>query len=130
MLSKTERDYVQNPIEFEKTHSDSYIRKIRNHIRKKVIDAIDDMIQIYDLDHNDWGHIKNDDNSEHAYCRSIYGRKRKPLIDSFGHLTLYAFDVLDQQYDENLKYMKDNMLYANQILFNDAEFGKFYNKSK
>jgi len=130
MLSKIEREYVKNPDEFEKTHSQSYVRKIRNHIRKKVIDAIDDMIQIYNLDHNDSGHIKNDNNFEHGYCRSIYGRKRKPLIDCFGSITLGAFAALDQHYDENLKYMKDNMKYANQIWFNDTEFGKYYNKSK
>lgn len=130
MLSIIEKEYVKNPGEFEKTHSQSYVRKIRNHIRKKVITAIDDMIQIYDLDHTDSGHIKNDDNFEHGYCRSIHGRKRKPLIDCFGSITLHAFDGLDQHYDATLKYMKDNMKYANLKWFNDTEVGKYYNKSK
>ena len=135
MLSKIEREYVKEHVEFEKTHSQSYVRKIRNHIRIKVITAIDDMVQIYDLDHNDFGHIENDDNCEHAYCRSIYGRKRKALIDSFGRITLSDFNYFDsnitqKQYDEQLNYMKDNMKYANMKWFNDTEFGKYYNKSK
>ena len=124
MLSDKEREYVRDPQAFEKEHSEVYVRKMRNCIRRKAVIAITDLIDIYVLDHNEFGKLKEDDMCEHSYCRSMLGRKRKPLLECFTAITLDCFGTLHQHYEKNLEYMRGNMKFADKLILRDMKIYK------
>ena len=69
MLSGVEREYITDPETFEIRHQDSYIRKLRNGIRKKVGISIEEIARI--IQFSETQHDKDNSNK---------GRNRKSIM--------------------------------------------------
>ena len=118
MLSEIEKDYVTNPKEFEETHKDSYVRKIRSRLRRKIALSVEDYVLI----------IKFVD-SEYDRNKSLKGRERKSImplgstfvLDDVLHWLESGLPSERKKWEEDLKR---NLALTAYSTFKDTKIGK------
>ena len=107
MLSKQERNYLMFPKEFKKRYSENYCKKIRNEIRKKVIQTTIDFYLINRFE-KEWWKLGTKRKSLHCFCTmalqqlldtqyySMGEKKRQDLLD--GVLAFIWRSMVDNGY--------------------------------
>lgn len=117
MLSRVERAYIGDPENFERKNKDSYVRKVRNNIRKKVGISSEEISKIIQFSETKY----NKDNSK-------IGRNRKSIIpDGSIELLKQSINWLEVDKKEKKKIEKtieENIQKTMYSIFKDTKIGK------
>ena len=124
MLSKQERSYIYNNKEFEKTYSPSYIRALRNRIRKKVGQGVMDLIQVVMLDYEQYSNMRQKDLFTNKMEKgSGVGREPKKLMVSGVYSILSSmYNFMQREYsEEELKELKRHINENGMLIIHNLE---------
>lgn len=117
MLSAVEREYIGDPGGFERRYKDSYIRKIRNGIRKKVGISVEELAKIILFSQSNFD--KNN---------SPNGKNRKSIVPNGSVDVLRdALNWLESGTKERVKIeksMESNIQITIKSIFEDTKIGK------
>jgi len=117
MLSKIERAYIGDPENFEKRNRDSYVRKVRNNIRKKVGISAEEISKIIQFSETKY----DKDNSK-------IGRNRKSIIPA-GSIDILKESInwieSDSKNKKKIeKKIEENIQKTMYSIFKDTKIGK------
>jgi hypothetical protein len=117
MLSGVEREYIVDPKTFENRHKDSYVRKVRTGIRKKVGISIEEIARIIQFSETEF----DKDNSNR-------GRSRKSVVpDGSINVLCNSLKWLDATSSERNKIEKlldEGIQLTIRSIFEDTKIGK------
>lgn len=117
MLSGVEREYIVDPKTFENRHKDSYVRKVRTGIRKKVGISIEEIARIIQFSETEF----DKDNSNR-------GRSRKSVVpDGSIHVlrnSLKWLDVTSSERNKIEKLLDEGIQITIRSIFEDTKIGK------
>ena len=117
MLSGVEREYIVDPKTFEKRHKDSYVRKVRTGIRKKVGISIEEIARIIQFSKTEF----DKDNSNR-------GRSRKSVVPN-GSIyvlrnSLKWLDATSSERNKIEELLDEGIQITIHSIFEDTKIGK------
>jgi hypothetical protein len=117
MLSGVEREYIVDPKTFENRHKDSYVRKVRTGIRKKVGISIEEIARIIQFSETEF----DKDNSNR-------GRSRKSVVTDGSidvlRSSLKWLDATSSERDKIEKLLDEGIQITIRSIFEDTKIGK------